>query len=139
MDCEIPHQLGGERSILYKGVEISPWQTRFKNFEGKPKRESPKRIISASGGLGPLQMVSEPDTGQCASKGTEPRREVDTEQCASADVGPRRGVECEISHRLERGTSASDDIGPQMGWIVRSHIGWGGEQIILFKGVETSP
>ena len=25
------------------------------------------------------------------------------------------------------------------GWIVRSHINWGGEQTILYKGVETSP
>ena len=25
------------------------------------------------------------------------------------------------------------------GWIVRSHMGWGGEQNILYKGVETSP
>ena len=24
-------------------------------------------------------------------------------------------------------------------WIVRSHVGWGGEQNILYKGVETSP
>ena len=25
------------------------------------------------------------------------------------------------------------------GWIVRFHIGWGGERNILYKGVETSP
>ena len=43
---------GGERNILYMGVESSPLQTRFKNLEGKLERESPKRIISASGGLG---------------------------------------------------------------------------------------
>ena len=24
------------------------------------------------------------------------------------------------------------------GWIVRSHVGWGGERNILYKGVETS-
>ena len=47
----------------------------FKNLEGKPKRESPKRTISVSGGLGLLQMVSEPDTGRRASE----------------DVGPTRG------------------------------------------------
>ena len=49
----------GEQNILYKGVETSPMQTRFKNLEGKPKRTT-----SANGGLGPLQMVSDPDTGQ---------------------------------------------------------------------------
>ena len=54
---------GGERNILYKGAETSPLQTLFKNLEGKLGRESPKRTISASGGLGPLQMALEPDTG----------------------------------------------------------------------------
>ena len=37
--------------------------------------------------LGVLQLVSELDTGRCASK----------------DVGPPRGVDCEIPRRLERG------------------------------------
>jgi len=48
---------GGERNILYKGVETSPQQTCFKNLEGKPERESPKRTISASGGLGLLHIL----------------------------------------------------------------------------------
>ena len=30
-------------------------------------------------------------------------------------------------------------LGPEGGWIVMSHIGWGGERNILYKGVETSP
>ena len=50
---------GGERSILYKGIETSPQQTCFKNLEEKPERESPKRTIFASGGLELLQMVLE--------------------------------------------------------------------------------
>ena len=33
---------------------------------------------------------------------------------------------------------ASEDAGPPSGWIVRSHIGWRGEQSIPCKGVETS-
>ncbi|KAG7033927.1 Cysteine-rich receptor-like protein kinase 10, partial [Cucurbita argyrosperma subsp. argyrosperma] len=51
------------------------YKTRFKNLEGKPKRENPKRTISVSSGLWLLQMVLEPDTGQCANE----------------DVGPLRG------------------------------------------------
>ena len=47
-----------------------------------------KRTISTSGGLELLQMVSEPDTGQCAGE----------------DTGPLRGVECEIPRVLERET-----------------------------------
>ena len=42
----------GERSISYKGVKVFSYQTRFKNFEGKPKKKSPKRTISVSGSLG---------------------------------------------------------------------------------------
>ena len=46
---------------------------RFKNLEGKPERENPKRTISTSGRLGPLQMISEPHIGRCANEETEPR------------------------------------------------------------------
>ena len=46
----------------------------FKNFEGKPERESPKRTISTTGGLGLSQMVSKPDTGRCANERVEPWR-----------------------------------------------------------------
>ena len=45
---------------------------RLKNFEGKRQMESPKRTISTNGGLRPLQMVSEPNTGQCTSEETKP-------------------------------------------------------------------
>ena len=64
---------------------------RFEDLEGKPEMESPKRTISASGGLGLLQMVSE----------------LDTERCVSKDARPPRGVDCEISHRLETRTKHS--------------------------------
>ena len=51
----------------------------------------PKRTISVSGELELLQMVSGPNTGQCASK----------------DAGPPKEVDCEIPHRLERRTKHS--------------------------------
>ena len=38
-------------------------------------------------------------------------------------------VNCEIAHQLERGTSASEDAGPQRRWIVRSHVNWRGERV----------
>ena len=53
---------------------------RFKNLE-----EKPIRIISANGGFGRLQMVSESNTERCASEEDEPRREVDKRQCANKD------------------------------------------------------
>ena len=54
-------------------------------------RNRQKWTIFTSDGLGLLQMISEPDTGLCASE----------------DVGSSRGVDCEIPHRLERGTKHS--------------------------------
>ena len=42
---------GGEQNTIYKGGEGRRVL--------KPERESPKRIISTSGGSGPLQMVLE--------------------------------------------------------------------------------
>ena len=47
-------------------------------------------------------------------------------------LGPKRGG-LGVPHRLEKGTSASEDAGPEEGWIVRSHIGWGGEQNMLIR------
>ena len=44
----------------------------------KLERETPKRTISASGGFGSLQMISESDTGRCVSLLTVPRRGIDT-------------------------------------------------------------
>jgi len=44
--------------------------------------------------------------------------------------------ESHIDWRRERISART--LGAEGGWIVRSHIGWG-EQIILCKGVETSP
>ena len=69
---------------------------------------------------------------RCSPKG------VDTRRCASKDAGPQRGVDLgAVPHRLEEGKSASEDAGPRRGWIVMSHIGWGGKQTTIYKGVET--
>ena len=85
-------------------------------------------------------MVSEPVTGRCAGLHAVPRRGVDTRRCATKDAGPQRGVDLgAVPHRLDKGMSASEDAGPEGGWIVVSHIGWGGEQITLYRGVETFP
>ena len=50
-----------------------------------------------------------------------------------------KGVDWRVPHRLEKGTSASENVGPKGGWIIRSHIDWGGKRSILYKGVKTSP
>ena len=39
------------------------------------------------------------------------------------------GVDCEISHWLERKQVPARTLGPERGWIVRSHIDWRGEQV----------
>ena len=87
----------------------------FKNLEGKSERKSPKKTIFVSGGLGLLQMVSESDIRRCVNEETE------------SEGGWTRG-----------GVPART-FGPEGRWIVRSHIGWGGEQSILYKSVKTSP
>ena len=51
----------------------------------------PKRTIFVSSGLGLLQMVSKLDFGRCAS-----------EECWALE-----GMDCEVPHRLERGTKHS--------------------------------
>ena len=64
--------------------------------------------------LGLLQMISEPDTGQCVSLLAVPRRGVDTRRCASKDAGLKGGWTWWGSHiELEKGTSDSEDIGPR--------------------------
>ena len=85
-------------------------------------------------------MVSEPDIRECASLLTVSWRGVDTRQCASKDAGPKSGVDLgAVPHRLEKGKSVNEDAGPEWGWIVMSHIGWGGEQTTIYKSVETFP
>ena len=49
----------GERNIPYKGVETSPYQTRFKTVRLTAIRNEPTRTISASGGLGLAWVVKD--------------------------------------------------------------------------------
>ena len=60
-------------------------------------------------------------------------------QCTNKDVGPQRGWIWEVPYRLENGASANKGTRPQRGWNMRSHLGKGGEQNILYMSVETSP
>ena len=57
-------------------------------LKGSSEGKVQKGQICASGGHALLQMVLEPDTGWCATE----------------DIGPWREVDCELPHRLERGT-----------------------------------
>ena len=70
---------------------------------------------------------------RCSSKGVSTRR------CANKDAGPKEGGFGRVPRRLEKGTSANENAGPEGGWIVMSHIGWGGEQNTLYKSVKTFP
>ena len=79
--------------------------------------------IFTSSGLGPLQMISELDTGRCANEEAELRRGVDTRRCVNKDVGTRRGWigGSHIDWRRERVSVSTLDL--EREWIVRSHIG----------------
>ena len=53
------------------------------------------------------------DVGDVPAKRLFPEWGVDTKSCASKNVRPRRGVDLVgVPHRLEKGTSASEDVGP---------------------------
>ena len=56
-------------------------------------------------------MVSEANTGRCASKKAEPQKRVDTKRCARENVG----VDWKVPHQLEKETSASEDAELQRG------------------------
>ena len=73
-------------------------------------RNELKRTIFVRGELGLLQIVSESDTGRCASEDVGPPRRVDCEiphRLNNEDVGPPRRVDCEIPHRLD-----NENVGP---------------------------
>ena len=55
---------GGEQIPLHKGVETLRTSMKGKTQKGQ----------YMLAGLGPLRMVSEPDTGRCASKEVKPQR-----------------------------------------------------------------
>ena len=79
------------RTLSYKGVKTSFELMGFKIARLTAICNESKRTIFASGGFRLLQMVLELDTGQCVSENVRPLMEVD----------------CEVSHRLERGTKHS--------------------------------
>ena len=81
---------GRERSILCKSVEtFFPRRRVLKTLRGSA--EKPKKDNICNGGLGPLQMVSEPDIGRCVSEKVLPRSGVDKRRCASKNAGPKGG------------------------------------------------
>ena len=100
-------------------------------------RGSPTMTISTSDGLGSLQVVSESDI-MCQRGGWAPKG-VDTRRCANMDAGPRREVDWGIPHQLKKGTSRVPvkTLDPEERCFVNgfwSHIGWGGERNIIYKG-----
>ena len=82
-------------------------------------------------GFGLLQIVLEPDIGRYASEEAEPQRG-GHRRVLVRTLAPN-GVDWGVPHRLEKGTSASEDAGSREEWIVRSHIGWGGERSLSIR------
>ena len=81
-------------------------------------------------------MVSEPDTKRCASEEVEPRREWTKGGVPARTLSPEGGrlgglISIREGNECQRGRWAPKGGG--------SHIGWVGEQNILYKDVETSP
>ena len=109
---------------------------RVLKFEGKHERESPKKTVSASGGSGSLQMVSEPDTGRCVNLLAILGRGLDMKWCANKNAGSRRGGgfggsptsigernECQWGRWTSKEVDCAFSLGPKEGWIwLQSHI-----------------
>ena len=75
-------------------------------------------------------MVSDLDTGRCFSEegGHEAVYHLG---CWASKGGGSKG-----STQIQEGND--EDAGPGERWIVRSHLAWGGERDILYKGGKTS-
>ena len=110
---------------------IRVWKSLHSGCVLKTLRESSKRTISTSSGLGFLPMVSKPGSGWYANKEAKPRRGDGHKVVCQQGHWISKGGGLEVPHRLKKGTSASEDAGPRRGWIVRSHIVWRGEQSIF--------
>ena len=63
----------GGKHFLLECEKLSLVDAFFKTFRGKPRTESPNKVIFVSGGLGLLRMVSELDTVSCACEDIGPQ------------------------------------------------------------------
>ena len=84
-------------------------------------------------------MVSESNIERCASKKVEPRRGWTRDSMPTRTMGTG-GEWIGGSHNDRRREQVSVRTpASKGGGIVRSHIDWGEERNIFYKGVETSP
>ena len=84
-------------------------------------RNGPKRTISTSGGLGLLQMVSQPDTGRCVNEEAEPQKGWTQDSVPAKTLGPEGGLGVPTS--IGEGNECQQGRWTPRGWIVRFHIG----------------
>ena len=57
-----------------------------------------------------LQIVPEPNTGQCADEKAEPRRGWTQGGVPARTLGPEGRVDWRVPHRLKKGMSAREDV-----------------------------
>ena len=86
----------------------------------KTLKESSKRTISASGGLGLLQILSEPCTRRGASEEAEPRRGWTQGGMPARTLSPKR--------EWTRDGVPTRTLSPKGGGLGRSHINWRGNE-----------
>ena len=91
---------------------------RFKNLEGNPKEKAQRRQYLLVVGLSCYKWYQSQTPSGVPAR-TLAQRGVDCEfphrleigTSASEDGGSQMGVDCVITHRLERGTSVSENVG----------------------------
>ena len=88
-----------------------PSRRALKTLRGSPKGKAQREQYLVAVGLG-RYIWYQSQTPDDVPMRRLPRRGVDTRRCASKDAEPRKGWVQRVPHRLEKGTSASEDAGP---------------------------
>ena len=83
-------------------------------------------------------MISNPNTEQYSSKEAEFQRGWTRGSVPTRTLAPKTGG-LRGPTSIGEENECQHDTESRRGWIVRSHIDWGGERNTLYKGVETCP
>ena len=112
----------------------------LKTLRGSPKGKAQRRQCRLAVGLGRYKWYQKSQTlGDVRARRLFPEGGRHEAVCQSRRSAPRGLDLLGVPHRLEKGTSASEDAGLRRGVDCEILHRLGGERNTLYKGVETSP
>ena len=129
----------GEKNETFFIREWKPLTSRhvLKTLRGSPKGKACRRQYLLAVGLGCYKWYQSKKSGYVPTRRLSSKGRWTLGSVLARTLGPKEGGESYINWRRERVPTRT--LESEREWIVRSHIGWGGKQNILYKGVETSP